>query len=359
MPAWVSGFLVAAVLGALVGLGPLDRLDYALLDRAFAMRGARQPAPSILIVTIDEDSFDVLNSSWPFPREVFARAIRRISDDGALAIGVNIVFDGPSLRGASDDQALADALAATRNVVLGSVPYSVVDARASQLPFRRVGSVREGALGFLIDSDGAVRRAGRTMSAGDRQVPSFAVALYQRAVRAGVNAAPLPSQPEVVINYAGGPGTFPWTPLHRVLDGEVPAKTFRGKIVLLGPTSPVLHDIFRTSFASSGGMPGVEIHATVLENYLRGISLRETPRWSGALLAALAALITSILIARIKALNALLGTAALTVAIVAGVVLAFSFWQTWPRGAAVCLLAPILGFFVTAIARSTWEERLV
>ena len=54
---------------------------------------------------------------------------------------------------------------------------------------------------------------------------------------------------------------------------------FAGKIVLVGATTPTLHDIFPTPFASQSGMPGVEIHAHTLETLLQGIPLRRAPMW--------------------------------------------------------------------------------
>jgi adenylate cyclase len=132
---------------------------------------------------------------------------------------------------------------------------------------------------------------------------------------------------------------------------------FRGKIVLIGPTSPILHDVYRTSFARSGGMPGVEIHATILENYLGGTALREMPRWSGVLLTGLAAIASTILVARTGALSALLVTAALCMATVGGAMLALSFRHAWLRGVAPVLAGFVLGLFVSLMAQSIWEER--
>jgi adenylate cyclase len=48
--------------------------------------------------------------------------------------------------------------------------------------------------------------------------------------------------------------------------------------VLVGATTPTLHDIFPTPFASQSGMPGVEIHAHTLETLLQGIPLRRAAR---------------------------------------------------------------------------------
>src|SRR4026208_113315 len=77
-----------------------------------------------------------------------------------------------------------------------------------------------------------------------------------------LRVGPLPTAPEILINFRGGPRTFPWVPYYRVLRGEVGSEVFSGKIVLIGATSPLLHDLFPTVFAGSGDMPRIQIHAT-------------------------------------------------------------------------------------------------
>ena len=75
---------------------------------------------------------------------------------------------------------------------------------------------------------------------------------------------------------------------HRVVTGEIPSEVFAGKIVLVGATTPTLHDIFPTPFASQSGMSGVEIHAHTLETLFQGIPLRRAPRFLVPVVAVLA-----------------------------------------------------------------------
>ncbi len=73
----------------------------------------------------------------------------------------------------------------------------------------------------------------------------------------------------LLINYYGPAQTFPHYSLSDILFGRVPPSTFKDKIVLVGFTGFVAHDIHSTSF-QMGTYPGVKIHATVIENILRG-----------------------------------------------------------------------------------------
>ena len=86
----------------------------------------------------------------------------------------------------------------------------------------------------------------------------------------------------------GGPNTFPMIAYHRVVTGEIPSEVFAGKVVLVGATTPTLHDIFPTPFASQSGMSGVEIHAQTLETLFQSIPLRRAPRFLVPVLAVLA-----------------------------------------------------------------------
>src|SRR5213076_872969 len=103
-----------------------------------------------------------------------------------------------------------------------------------------------------------------------------AAALHRVAAKAGLAVKPLPDAPEILVNFRGGPRTFPWMPYYQVLRGEVGPAAFRGKIVLVGPTSAILKDLFATPFARGSErpgvdeMPGVEILANALDTLIAG-----------------------------------------------------------------------------------------
>lgn len=135
-----------------------------------------------------------------------------------------------------------------------------------------------GAVNFAIDDDAFVRSAPLTLPHQGIEIPSFDLQLYRLGVKAGIPAAPLPVGQTVLVNYRGGPRTFPSVPFYRVINGEVPPEAFRGKIVLVGATSPILQDIFPTPFAPKRTMPGVEIHANMLETLFQGIESVDSSR---------------------------------------------------------------------------------
>ncbi len=281
-------FLLA---GALVGLGValasvvdpggfFEVAELKALDGHFALRGARQPASPIVIVSIDEDSFDELNLAWPWPRALHGQLLDRLSPARPAAVGLDIVFAEPSSRGPEDDEALARAIARAGNVVLGAALTAVQETgfvkEDLNPPIRpiRDGAAGYGFVNFDSDADAFVRRGSLTRSFQDRQIEGFDLLLFRLAEKAGLPSARLPRRSPVLINFRGAPRTFPTVPYHRVVSGEVPPEAFAGKIVLVGATSVIQHDVFPTPFATAGNMPGVEIHANMLETLLQGIPIR-------------------------------------------------------------------------------------
>jgi adenylate cyclase len=290
----VQGGLTASVLAALLFFGVLEGFELKILDTQFELRGTRAPETPIVIVSIDEDSFDELNEPWPWPRSLHGQLIERLSADRPAAIGLDILFPEPSGRGPEDDAAFARALGAAGNVVLAGVRTEVQQTFIERQDLNRPVDVLldqaagVGVVNLVHDQDAFVRRAPLGMPHGSLTVPSFATALRDRAQAAGVPAAPLPNAAWLHIDYAGGPRTFPTVPYYQVVRREIAPGTFRGKIVLVGATSAALHDVFPTPFAPFG-MPGVEIHANVLETLLRGIPIVRVPRWAAAAMALVAA----------------------------------------------------------------------
>jgi adenylate cyclase len=67
----------------------------------------RSPQAPIVIISIDEDSFDELNLAWPFPRALHGQLLDILSQARPAAIGFDIVFAEPSARGDDDDASLA------------------------------------------------------------------------------------------------------------------------------------------------------------------------------------------------------------------------------------------------------------
>ncbi len=355
--------LSAGLLAVGVALtGALDRAELGMLDRLFEWRGPQRPATPIVIVNIDEDSFDELDMAWPFPRALHARLLDRLGAGQPLAIGLDILFPEASPRGADDDAALAEAVARAGNVVLAAAITHVSEGFYEKIDLNvPVPAIREGAAGVApvnehVDEDGRLRRAVLHHWLADQRVPSWDVALYRVIERAGLAVAPLPEADVVPINFRGGPGTFPWVPYHRVVSGDVPPELFRGKIVLVGATSPMLQDIFSTPFGRARQMSGVEIHAHALDMLIRGDHLHAVPRWVSLVGAALAAFGATWLATRLRALRGFLAAISMWGALAATTFALFALGGVWFQAVSVTL-GLVLGYGATVIDSYVREQR--
>ena len=360
--ALIAGLGAAAITAALVLFGPMEGAEHSVYDRLFELRGPRPVTSPIVIVTIDEDSFDELNLQWPFPRALHAQLVSKLAEGKPLAIGLDILFPEPSARGEADDEALGAAITAAGNVVLGAATTTVAESGYSKtdtnppLPVIREGAAAWGLVNHALGDDGVLRHAIVQHKVEPETLPGWDTALYMLAKAGGYPAAPLPAQNEVLINYRGGPRTYPWAPYHRVVGGDVPPEAFKGKIVLVGATTRALQDIFSTPFARDRSMPGVEVHAHALDTLLRGDAVREVPRWVTTVVAVLVGLGAPWLVVRLRAVRAFLVTAGILLVVAGVTYVAFAFFGTWSRSVAISL-ALGLGYGVTVVDNFIREQR--
>ena len=366
----LCGIGAALFVVALVLVGPLEQWEYLWFDQLFELRGVRPPTAPIVIVTIDESSFQELSLQWPFPRALHGQLIDRISADRPLVIGVDVIFDSDSMFGPKDDAALGAAVARAGNVVLvaasaqddqplvaegGRVRGVEREVSNMPLPVIRKGAAAVAPINMAPDPDSHVRRVPVRVRVPDPLKGyewwfAFDAQLHRQAQAAGLPVKPIPDAREVLINFRGGPRTFQWVPYYRVVTDEYDEikGLFRGKIVLIGSTSEVQHDVFATAFARGGDMPGVEIHANALETLIRGDPIREVPKPLSTGLAVVAALAGSALVVRLHALRALVVTVVL---FVVGFLLAYAGFllaDVWMRGVA-CTFALVLGYGATVV----------
>jgi adenylate cyclase len=357
--------LRVAVLGSLASVllvsGAFERFELQALNAQFHLRGSRPSRAPIVLVAIDEDDFDELNIAWPFPRKLHAQLLDILHAARPAAIGMDLLFTEPSLFGREDDAILSQAVATAGNVVLAADITEVTDGRVTKsdlnppLPEVRAGAAGFGPVNFARDEDAFVRSGALTQTHQRRVIPGFDLLLYRLAADAGIPVAPLPTENVVWINFRGGPGTFRTVSYHRVLSHEVSPEAFAGKIVLVGATSPALHDVFPTPFAPQGTMPGVELHANLLETLLQGIALRRVPR--AAMLAAMfaASLLVLQTAERLRPLAAFGLVSSAGLLWVTGGFVAFAIANIWVDQVPIPLI--LLSGYATAVFVNFLRER--
>jgi adenylate cyclase len=350
---------LAVALASFFGL--LEGVERWSLNTQFLLRGPRPPQTPIVIVSIDEDSFDELNLPWPWPRALHAQFLDIVRQGRPAAVGLDILFAEPSSFGPEDDLALAEAVGRAGNVILAAALTEVRDALYTKEDLNppihpiRVRAAGYGPTNFVPDDDASVRWAHLVHRYQGKELPHFDLQLYRVAVKSGIHARPFDER-SFLINYRGGPKSFPTIPYYRVLTGEVPPEIFAGKIVLVGATSPALHDIYPTPFASRGEMPGVEIHANVLETLFQGILLRRIPRFFAWVFALAAGLLAVWVTNRLRPLHALGVVVVLAGSFAAAGFSAFVWGRLWPD------LTPfpaalLLGYMASVVGNFVQEQR--
>jgi adenylate cyclase len=359
---WRLAIAVGALAALLALSGTLEYLELKSLDLRFWFRGPETPVSPISIIAIDEDSFDDMNLNWPWPRATHAELLYRVSAGRPAAIGLDIFFIEPSVLGPEDDQALADAIEWAGNVVLGAAlaftdgPFGSSGELNTPLPAIRQGAAGYGYVNLNTDRDAYVRSGSLRRTVDERTFESFSRRLYDTARQAGLRAAPLPSGPEVGINFRGPEGTFHVVPYYLVLNGLVNPETFRDRVVLVGATTSLLHDEFPTPFSWRRRMPGVEIQANLLDTLLQGRSIYRPAGPLAVILAAAGAVTAAGFAATMRPLLALpivLGGVALYALVAYGAFVRAHVWLELvplPAGAG-------LGYGITVIAALIREQR--
>lgn len=270
----IRPLIIGASISILVVLsyhqGLLDIPEFKSLDFRFQIRGPIVSKVPIVLVSIDQDSFDELQLPWPWPRTLHAMLIRKLAASQAKLVAFDVLFTEPKAD-PREDQALADAIRVAGNVILAAefteVPSDFGPRTTVNLP---IPLVREHALGYgpanlVTDRDGIVRKARRALAFQDRIFPGFAYQIYQGFEGQENLQGKEISLISYLINYRGPARSYPIVPYYRVLRDEIDPSVFKDKIVIVGAFSPSLHDIFPTPFSASEPTAGVEIQANFVD----------------------------------------------------------------------------------------------
>lgn len=266
----VSGFVTCAS-----SLGYLDGIQKKALDFFMWWRGESRTA-DIVLVAIDDETFEAMGSRQPLPRGQLASLVEFLRQCEPRAIGLDIELKTATME--REDARLRAAI--DRKVVL---PYDVTLSRDTQtVQVSRMlwhdADVQKGFANTYMDPDGVVRRAPMRLRTGDGTViESFSAVMFRLLAPGGG------SLPESIrIDYAGPAGTFPVfsaRPLLALAAQNIspPAENpFRNKIVFIGGTFRASRDFVATP---QGGMSGMEAQANILNTLLTDAHIR-TPHWS-------------------------------------------------------------------------------
>ena len=340
----LGAVLLLALLGLRVADPPsLEDLRLRAFDIFQIISPRVATARPAVIVDIDEASLRKLGQ-WPWPRTRVADLINKLTELGAAAIAFDIVFAEPDrlspavaadafrdldeetrskLRQLpSNDQIMAEALRKSR-VVLGETgmpletpqpegvppPAGVAWIGGDPVPFlikypgllRNIAELENAATGrglFSIqqERDGIIRRVPMVMQAQGNIMTSLSFEMLRlvtsssstliRMNEAGVKSVAVPGL-EVPTDSMGRLWVYfsrhdpaRYVSAIDVLEGRVPPDRFAQRLVLIGTSAAGLLDIKTTPLDPV--IPGVEVHAQIIENLLTNTTLR-APNYAVAL----------------------------------------------------------------------------
>ena len=309
-------------------------LDTTVRDFFFKFRGTQTPSDSIVIVDIDEKSIKALGQ-WPWEREKFARILKNLTQMEAGIIGLDIVFSEQDktspqtiakrwhLKGdhlPNYDAILAKTVATTPTILgyvfdfdmpngneAPNIPLIVIEKAKPKQEFlpeakgvlTNIKQIQNAAYssGFInnIPDQSGVVRSVPTLIRYDMEVyTSLAFELYRLAMgaqkitinysKAGIenillkeHSIPTDRFGRIYLNFKGGAKTYRYISAIDVYNKTVDPKLIKNNFIFIGTSAFGLMDLRATPLDSV--MPGVEIHATILDNLLNHDMLHK-PNWS-------------------------------------------------------------------------------
>ncbi|MEQ9608830.1 MAG: CHASE2 domain-containing protein, partial [Kiloniellaceae bacterium] len=310
-----SRSLALALLLALLVLQVWDPAPLEILrQRIFDLYQVAKPRQSlqqpVVIIDIDEESLAEIGQ-WPWPRNEVARLVDRLRDAGVAAVAFDVVFAEPD-RGLPDNDALLAQALGSMRAVLGESAYHrrlAVGPRAVPRPLqlaliggnpaphlyrfpdvvRNIDQLETAAAGRAVfnlvpASDGVVRQVPAFVAVEERILPTLTVELLRIAT--GGNAIAIKTDAAGVRAFVVGGVEVPtdrngrlwvyysqprpelYVSARDLLSGAVGPERLAGKLALIGTSAAGLHDIKASPLRD--GVPGVEIHAQVLETIISG-----------------------------------------------------------------------------------------
>ena len=323
----------------------------------------------VVLVDIDEESLKQYGQ-WPWPRSLMARLVDRINLAQPSAIGFDIFFPepdrlsphrmldnidniGPDLRAnikalPSNDQIFADSIARAP-VVLG---MGALQTEGTETPttFRPTPAIEDGgdarpslnkynnilrsldviddqakgrgALTVTPERDGVVRRIPMVVDVNGVLLPALSLEMLRVATgsswfkihrsNTGVTGVSLPglhvpTDPDgrAWVNFADHDNRR-FISAADILNEAIDPENLQGRLVIVGTTGLGLQDFPSTPVASA--MPGVEIHAQLLETILDGTVLSRShySLWIELAVLTLAGLLLILIVPMVKSLWSIL-----------------------------------------------------
>jgi adenylate cyclase len=281
------------------GQWPWPRYRVALLLQKIHMAGAIAVGVDILFAEPDGTSplvlqqalkkdlhLDVSFSGLPQGLMDNDQLLANIVQQGSFVLGYSFVFD---MKPSEKEKRFPPDLKAVEIRSPGAGPASGYLFQAQSLipplPVLLQQDTPAGFMNTVTDPDGVLRRIPLLIALDQAMYPQLALATLLTAfrdqipdpiirttrggiesIKIGNTVVPLQSNGAMLINYRGPSRTFPYISAGKILEDKINSSELKGKIVFLGTSASGLKDIRISPLDQV--FPGVEVHATIVDNIL-------------------------------------------------------------------------------------------
>ncbi len=332
--AGIVGVILTLILWA---SGLIDTWEAKSWDwRVGIMAKPGKATSKISLILLDQNSLDwgkdINGLTWPWPREIYGAIVNFCKRNGAKAVAFDVLFTDPSSYGVEDDAAFVQAVSDFGHVALATflsnqsgnnknwpttVPLpnfqvigldqwqkNTVDKvrtfSKSSIPVEELANQAAVLCNVSLqpDPDGIFRKVDLLSIFDDKALPSLGLGAFlaanpgatlefsPRNLRVGEREIPLDANGDTILRYRGPSGTHKIYSAAAVLQSEIQMingeqpnirdpNAFKDKYVMFGFSAPGLYDLRPSPI--SGVYPGVEIYATLLDNFLSGDFMRQLP----------------------------------------------------------------------------------
>ncbi len=308
-------FLLTVLYTLAVYYRVLNRVDKWVQDAAF--QKPKAVSGNVVIIGIDDEALEELGPYNTWDRNVMASALEVLSSDPEnmpSVVAIDTLYVGTSEPEA--DKRLVDAVKALPDVVvasagifgsgfveddIGKYKYESRIIYNYEEPFDELSKVaHKGHINAMYDMDGVMRHSLLSFEVENKEgeletvysMAHEAARVYAKKEGIEFKEPVTDARGHFYVSYTARPGTYDdGMSIAKLINGEVPADYYAGKIVLIGPYASGLQDEYFTPINRAKKMYGVEYQANVIEAFLRGDYKEEAPDLLQAILLFVAVLV--------------------------------------------------------------------
>lgn len=391
-------------------LDSVENRTFDLRQNILIQSKTKKVNKDIVLITIDDASYEYLlgkYGEWPIPRDVYANLINYLEVQKPTAIAFDLMFIKSLKSKHNADMALTNAISKNKNVYTSmnldnqdfairkpiKLPekFSAEVQNNSKLNFKDVTytncrailnqilqtTSNVGMINVSRSDDGILRKMPPFMVYQGNFYPHLSLLIGLKYLKdnenlninkfvidknnnlvIGKRLIPIDKDGGNILNWYGPMRTFKNIPLYKVLiamqNHDYSTYNFKNKIVYIGTTAVSLYDV--KSVPVDKLYPGVEVHATYLNNLIDNNFIRKVPKSINVIISLILGLLIGYIVIRSEStLLALVTTVFTTLGYIILTYYLMKFFNLWVyvvMPVAVILLVFISGYIIKYVMKS-------